>query len=427
MTELVMRLAVLQWAVLALAVYVLMVCLSNLLAMPRLGSYPSRPHYPRVSILVPARNEEENLPRLIPSLLTQDYPDFEVVVLDDNSSDRTPEVLAEYASRDSRLRILSGRPTPSDWLGKNWACHQLFESTTSEWVLFTDADTVHGPGALRAAMDAALHLDLGFLSAIINQEIRTWGERLVVPFFSIHHVFCVVPFELGYRLRRLRVFAANGQFMLFRRQAYDRIGGYSAVRSAVLDDQSLVARVVAHGLRWRICDAHRFVSCRMYRSWSGVFEGFTKSVFTAFAGAIEPFCLAWTAISLLFFGPLAIMALAAFRAPLAPVQLPLAIATILVTLVFWLASSRRFGVPLYLAFLYPATAGIALAIALRSVVMLSAGRATWKGRIIAQPATSNGPLRVSRPTPVLRQLTYAYWYVNIGVTLLFYAYYRLRR
>jgi chlorobactene glucosyltransferase len=270
-------------------------------------------------------------------------------------------------------------------------------------------------------MDVALHRDLDFLSAIVGQEVRTWGERLVVPFFSIHHVFCTVPFELGYRLR-LPLYAANGQFMLFRRQAYDRIGGYASVLGEVLDDLSLAAQVVAHRLRWRFGDAHRFVSCRMYRSWAGVVEGFTKSVFTAFGRAVAPFVLAWSGITLLFFLPLVVLALAALRVPLAPTQLPFALTGIAMTLCFWLVSSRRFQVPSYLALLYPATIGVALVIAVRSAIMLTEGRATWKGRTIEQPAATT-----PRPVPALRQLTCFYWYLNAGVAMLFHAYYRMRR
>ena len=415
---------VLQWVVAAAAIYVLLVFLSNMLAMPRFGDCPARRHYPRVSVLVPARNEEENLPRLIPSLLAQDYPDFEVVVLDDNSTDRTADILAEFARRDSRVRVLSGLPHRPGWIGKNWACHQLSEATTSEWMLFTDADTVHKPGALRAAMDAALHHPVDFLTAIIGQEVRSWGERLVVPFFSTYHIFCAVPLELGYRLRSARVFAANGQFLLFRRQAYDEIGGYAAARDTVLDDQALVSRITRHGLRWRMCDGSRFVRCRMYTNWAGVFRGFTKNVFVAFGGAIVPYCLVWTGIALLFFEPLVVLALAALRFPLAPAGVPVALATILATLLLWLGTARRFRFPFYLAFMYPATIGLALVIAVRSVVMLSTGHATWKGRTIAQPLA--GPAKVSRARPALRPLAFLLWFASIAFAFLFSGVYRLR-
>ena len=426
MSELVTCITVLQWVVLAVAGYLLAVTVTNLLTMPRLGEYRSHLRYPRVSILVPARNEEENLPRLIPSLLAQDYPDFEVVVLDDDSTDRTVDVLAESARRDSRLRVVPGLPRPAGWLGKNWACHQLSQSTTSDWILFTDADTVHRPGALRAAMDAALHHQLDFLSALLNQEVRTWSERLVVPFYSIYHVFCTVPFALGRRLRRPRLCAANGQFMLFRRQAYERIGGYAGIRSAVLDDQALATRVVAHELRWRFGDASRFVSCRMYRNWESVVEGFTKSVFTAFNYRLEPFLLTCVGLLLIFFGPLFVAILAASGITPALARLPLAVASILITICLWLAVNRRFRIPLYLVLAYPATVGLALFIAVRSAMVLPTGRATWKGRAIEATGASGSPAMV-RPLPGLRTATYVYWYLGVSIAMLAHAYYRIRR
>lgn len=426
MNGVVTYLEILQWVGLGLVGYVMAVTILNLVTMPRLGRYPQRERYPRVSVLVPARNEEANLPRLIPTLLAQDYPDFEVVVLDDNSTDRTPEILDQFARTDRRIRVISGLPRPRGWLGKNWACHQLSESAKGEWILFTDADTWHRPNSLRSAMDVALRHKLDFLSAILNQEVRTWAERLVVPFYSVYHIFCTLPFALGIRFRRLDLCTANGAFLLFRREAYDHIGGYYSVRSAVLDDQALALRVREQQLRWRFCDGSEVVGCRMYRGWPSVVEGFTKGVFTAFNFAIEPFALAWAGITLIFFAPLLILALVALRQPLNPTLVPIAVASILATLFFWLAVNRRFRFPLYLVPLYPVTIGIALYIGLRSVLMLSTGRATWKGRVIEATGEFGSP-SMMKPLPGLKTATFVYWYLGVGVAVLANAYYRMRR
>ena len=423
MDEFVALLGILQWVGLAFSCYLLGVTVLNLLTMPRLGRYRSRSHCPRVSVLVPARNEEANLQRLMPSLLGQDYPDFEVIVLDDNSTDRTRAVLDGFAGPNSRLRILKGLPRPRGWLGKNWACHQLSAAATGDWLFFTDADTIHEPGSVRAAIDAALGEGLDFLTGIVRVDARTWAERLVVPFYSVYHVFCTLPFALAVRFHRLHMYAGNGQLLLFRREAYDRIGGHYAVRSAVLDDQEFARLVVRQRLNWRFCDASRVVSCRMYRDWRSVVEGFSKSVFAAFNCRIDAFLAACAVQLLVFFGPLVVLVLAALRA--SPVEPSLAAACVAAVLSFWLAVNRRFRFPLYLVPLYPVTVLAALFIGARSVLVLATGRATWKGRVIDGPEAKDAAPR-ARMVHGLRTATYVYWQLGAGVAMLAHALYRIR-
>ena len=138
----------------------LCIALSNWRTLRRLGSYPDPTRWPRVSVLVPARNEETNIGPCVRSLLAQEYPALEVVVLNDNSTDRTGAILAELAADDVRLRVLSGQPLPEGWLGKHWACHQLGQAATGDLLLFTDADTRHGPHSVRSGV-AALQAEDG--------------------------------------------------------------------------------------------------------------------------------------------------------------------------------------------------------------------------------------------------------------------------
>ncbi len=178
----------------------LAIALGNLLALRRLGTYPFPPQLPRVSVLLPARNEEAVIGDCVRSLLAQDYPDFEVLVLDDGSTDGTGDVLAALARTDDRLRVLSGQPLPEGWLGKHWACQQLAEAATGELLLFTDADTVHHPQALRLGVAAMEAERADLMSGFLRQRLLTWGERLTVPaifwcFFSF------LPLALAHRVR----------------------------------------------------------------------------------------------------------------------------------------------------------------------------------------------------------------------------------
>ncbi|MDD5399262.1 MAG: glycosyltransferase, partial [Dehalococcoidia bacterium] len=140
-----------QSAIVVSLVVLLTVSLFNMRYLRHLDSYPAPPAWPRCSVLVPARNEEANIGGCAGGLLDQDYPDFQVIVLDDNSTDRTWQILQDLAAEDTRLALIKGKPLPDDWLGKHWACSQLAEAADGELLVFVDADTYHEPGMLRGA------------------------------------------------------------------------------------------------------------------------------------------------------------------------------------------------------------------------------------------------------------------------------------
>lgn len=151
----------------------LLIALSNWFALRRLESYEPGGQRPRVSVLLLARNEAVNIAACVSSLLAQDYADFEVVALDDESSDGTGEILRQLSVRDRRLRVIAGRSLPAGWLGKHWACHQLAQAASGELLLFTDADTLHHPHALRKAVAAMQTEDADLITALPYQAMRS--------------------------------------------------------------------------------------------------------------------------------------------------------------------------------------------------------------------------------------------------------------
>ena len=223
-----------------------LIALSNTWVLRRARRHAPPAHLPRVSVLVPARNEEANIERCVASLLAQDYPDFEVLVLDDESTDGTGCILARLAAADPRLRVLSGRPLEAGWRGKNWACAQLAAQANGELLFFTDADTHHQPQTLRAFATALIGEGADLLGGFPRQEVETLGEQFIVPFFS-WVVYCFTPLALGYRLRFPALSTAVGQALLFRRAAYEGIGGHRAVRAAIVEDLALARQIKAHG------------------------------------------------------------------------------------------------------------------------------------------------------------------------------------
>jgi chlorobactene glucosyltransferase len=370
-----------QTSLIAFVVALLLIALSNLRSLRRLGDWPLCSRFPRVSILIPARNEEHNIGPCVRSLLAQEYPDFEVLALNDDSSDGTTQVLAALAAEDPRLRVPEGKPLPPDWLGKHWSCHQLAQAADGELLLFTDADTRHHPHTLRDAVAALFAERADLLSAVPRLEVHSWAERLTVPIVP-WSIFCFLPLTLAHRLRTPTLSATVGYCMLFRRQAYEEIGGHRAVRQHAVDDLALGRRIKAHGFRCHLADGQRRIRCRMYRAPRQVYEGFTKNLFAAFEYRLLVFVFIWLWVGTVFLEPLLVALLGLTIVPLPELSLRLAATAIAVSLLLWGITHWRFGFPLYLTLFYPLTIILVVIIAMSSMALTLAGRTTWKGRTL---------------------------------------------
>jgi len=368
-----------QSAIVASLVVLLIISLFNMRYLRRLYTYPAPAAWPRCSVLVPARNEEDTIGKCAGSLLTQDYPDYQVIVLDDNSTDRTWQILQELSARDPRLILLKGKPLPDDWLGKHWACHQLAQVADGELLVYVDADTYHEPGMLRGAAAAIIDEKAALISALPRQIAVSWSEMLSIPAFYLG-MLCGVPLELTRLQRNPLLFAILGQFLVFRRDAYNAAGGYAAVRCNVVDDIAIGRRIHAMGLKYKLLDGDGLVSCRMYRNFDQVWKGLTKSTFATFN--FDPFflILMWTLVLIFFVSPPIVLGIG-----LAQPQVPMEITimagiAVILNIVLWTISHLRFHFPLYLVLIYPLSAVFMTVIALASMVLTMQGKALWKGR-----------------------------------------------
>jgi len=361
----------------------ILIALSNARTLRLAGRHTAPARFPKVSVLVPARNEQANIERCIRSLLSQDYPDFEVLVLDDQSTDRTRMILESLAGGDARLRVLDGRPPEAGWLGKNWACAQLETQAAGDLLFFTDADTFHRPDALRALVTAmeGEHADL--MSGFPRQEVLTWGEKLIVPFFS-WVMFCFMPLGLGYRVKLPALSCAVGQMLLIRRTVYHDIGGHHAVRFAIAEDLALARRLKALGYRWHMMQVAHLISCRMYRSGREAYAGLSKNLFAAFDFRLVPYLFAWLWLMVVFLKPVCDLGVYALGLSL-DVPLAAVLLCILLALVLWLVPYRQLGLPLRPAALYPVTVLVTEVVALRSLWLSLSGGLTWKGRSLLSP------------------------------------------
>ena len=371
-----------QIGLLVFLLFPLSIALWNSRIFRRLGDYGVAPRLPRVSVLVPARNEEVNIGPCLRSLLGQEYPDFQVIALDDSPTEGTWSVMEKLASRDNRLTILKGDPLPDGWLGKHWACHQMSHLADGELILFTDADTLHWPHALHDAVAALLAEKADLVTVFPKQTVLSWAERLAVPVIP-WSIFSFLPIAMAHRLKTPRLSFANGQFMLFSHSAYEKIGGHSAVRTSVVDDLALAKNIKSANLRLRILDGTQHVRCRMYEDFRQVIDGFGKNLFAAFDYNIPAFVFIWLWLGLVFIEPPIVILQGLLGAGGAPLSMALAGSTIAASLLLWGLSYRRFNFALWQVGLYPLTILFFIVIAMRSMVFTLAGKTGWKGRDIA--------------------------------------------
>jgi chlorobactene glucosyltransferase len=306
-----------------LGVLFLVLCM-NLLTFYRLRR-TDRPgdNFPTLSILVPARNEEHCIDTCVRSLIEQFYEPLEVLVLDDNSSDATATIVQRLidelpTAQKERLRLLHGKTLPPGWVGKNFACQQLAQHAHGDYLLFTDADTIHAPETARAVIDCMCASHVKLLTAQPEHVVESLGERLVVPLLNFT-ILTLLPVALISRRPEPSLATGNGQLLCFHRSAYEAIGGHEAVKGRVLEDVLLARAVKAAGYRMIFVDALELVRCRMYRSFADVWTGFSKNLFAFYSYSL-PFALIALMLNLLLFVMPPLILLVSL---LIPVQFPL--------------------------------------------------------------------------------------------------------
>ena len=251
---------------------------------PRASTVPSivtAPVTAPVSAIVPARNEEAAIRVCIESLAAQ--PEIvEIIAINDQSSDRTPEILHELEKTIPQLRIIDAPPPPSGWVGKNHAVSLGAHQASSPSLLFTDADAILSAGALAKALALGKEHDASLVSFSPEQDLQTWYEKALIPFVYLRLAQRFSFDEINDPAAKAA--AANGQFLLIAREAYDAVGGHTEIRGAVLEDVALARRVKKAGFRIWFSSGFGMVRVRMYRSFSAMWEGWKKNLFQLMGG-----------------------------------------------------------------------------------------------------------------------------------------------
>lgn len=384
----------LEWVLVPLLGFCLVHSLVSMRLLRRLRPLPLASGDPvsDVSVLVPARNEESRIRDCLASLASQQPPVREVILLDDRSTDRTAEIARELGFREeqgSPLRLIRGEELPDGWVGKNWACHQLSMAadSSSMHLLFTDADTVHGTGCVAAALAHARSVRADLLSLWPDQITGTWSEKLVIPLgyllFMSFQPFLLLGWlqaepararRWGFHRRRLAgLGAANGQFLLFLREAYQKLGGHEALRDHLVEDIAFGRRVASRtgeGMRLFNADGINLLKCRMYTDFEGVWEGFSKNLRPVFEESPLSFLLFGIVIFGLFLLPFLML-------PWIP-SAGIAVGLILVNR---LLLTFRFRTSWFGFLAHPLAIVLALMVALNSWRLCLRRGIVWKGRV----------------------------------------------
>jgi chlorobactene glucosyltransferase len=266
---------------------------------------------PLVSVLIPARNEENNIRRILNSMLKQDYRNLEILVLDDNSTDATGHIVEEFVKKDGRIKLIKGAPLPAGWKGKCFACHQLSKIAKGSYFVFTDADTLHYPNSISGSLAALLKNNLDVTSIYPRQIAVTFSERMSVRFINFI-ILSFMPLILVKHSKAPFFSTAIGQFFLFKREAYEKTGGFEFVKDEILEDINISKQVKRCGLKIMIYDGSDSIFCRMFTNLPDVVKGFSRFIYAAFDCNFLMEFIAVSFIELIYLGPFILLPIGIF-------------------------------------------------------------------------------------------------------------------
>lgn len=338
----------------------------------------------RVCVIVPARDEGENIAHCLHSLMMQEKVELDIVVVDDNSNDQTAAVVETMARSDRRITLLKAPQLPPGWKGKVHACHTGLQAVpdSASWLCFMDADVKANPEALACAVRNARADNIDLLSFMPRQQLRSFAERLIMP--------CGL-YILAFSQNVSAVQApdsddatATGQFMLFRRDAYMAIGGHAAVRNRICEDLELARLMKRLGGRVLLQDGGKVLSARMYTGWSTLWPGIAKNLYDMLGGALRAavtgliaMAMAWGAVLLpIFDGMGCTGGSQAACTALGPAMLGSG-----AVFALHIAGALHFGIPAWYGLLFPLGYTVGVALAFDSLRRKLTHRVRWKGRV----------------------------------------------
>jgi chlorobactene glucosyltransferase len=352
---------------------------------------PPPANAPLISVCVPARNEERNIRACVEAILTQDYPNFEVIVLEDRSTDATGEILRSLATQNDKLKVINGSDLPKGWAGKPHALFQASKAARGEWLCFVDADTFLSPTTLSSCYAKAIETDADMFTIMTFQIMGSFWEKVVMP-------IVMTALSVGFSPRKVndpksKDAIANGQFILIKRSVYDAIGGHESVKDQIVEDKAISEQVKWNGYRLIVANGYSIAKTRMYTSLPEMWEGWTKNIYLGLSDRPSLMLLG-------AFGAFILLVVALFL-PLWPLfglfwylqgGSWLALVVIFESLILWAIViyvrarvAIGMGISAWYAFTLSLGAAVFAAMMITSTWKVISGKGvTWKGRIYTQ-------------------------------------------
>lgn len=368
-----------SWIVVATGAYMILFTLANIIYLRAVSGKSHSIEGPMVSVLIPARNEAERIGPALRLLEAQDYRNYEVVILDDNSEDDTWNLIRDYSENRSGFRGIKGKDLPENWKGKPFAMQQLSEAANGEILLFIDADMRPGPHFISWSVTNLLHHGVDFLSGYAKHTTGKKKEYLLFPVMYLATSF-LLPLWLFRHSKTYMFSHAIGQYFCIRSQVLEKFGGFEPVKDKINEDIQMARYLKSQGCSQVFLDAKKHLSGNMYDSMEHAKMGIMRVVYEYFDNQIYPFVFMGLVMAAFLIIPIP-LALAAVLSG-SPLAFPLCLGVSLVIAAWSITMADR-NLPWYVGLFYPFHFTWVIILSVHSIVLTRKGRGyTWKGRTI---------------------------------------------
>ncbi len=343
---------------------------------------------PLISVLIPARDEEDNIQRCINSLLKQSYSNIEVLILDDDSKDNTFTLATEISDLDSRVNVFKGKKIPSGWLGKNWACHQLSEKANGEFLLFLDSDTNLKPNLLSDSIKMHINEDLDLLTLFPKRKASTFIDKIISVTIG-WMIFSWIPIFLANKSKFPFFSTAFGQFLLFKKHSYLLIGGHKTIKVEILDDFELGRNISRNKLKLKMINGVKDIETFSYSSEKEAIKGFSRTIFPFFYQSLIGFLILWFLFISITFIPFLMIFVEFFNINLDENTNSLILLTWTLLTCSWILAALRSKQSILLAILFPFATLVTSIIGFYSVISFFIDNIHWKNRNVIYQKEKN--------------------------------------
>lgn len=366
--------------IVASSLYFALLAVSNVVYIQSITKKPAITSGPKVSVLIPARNEEDNIDACIESLINQTYENYEIIILDDNSDDSTWERIQQWQKRHPELiSVIQGKPLPADWYGKPYAMQQLAAQATGDYFLFTDADTVHRETSISWAVTNMEKHNADMISGYAHHSTHSLGESLIVPSLYLNTTVLLPLWLISTTKHPLFAFAI-GQFAVFRASTFKEMDGYTSVKQRITEDIYIAREMKKRGYKVLFLDEKRQCSCRMYRGLRQAVIGFEKNVYDFFEHKLYPLAILIPFALGFFLLPIALLIQQCITGGEFVVHAALSVGIFFTA---WTVVIIDRGGTWYMPLLYPCMFIAMMVVSIKSIIDSIRGQGyEWKGRIV---------------------------------------------